>query len=152
MTAQSLGDPRGPRAAAWVSTGVLAVVLLTGSTALLALQALVFGLGTHGASPYALAFSRFVRPHLGEPDRLEPAAPTRFAELVGLVLVTVGTLAALAGLPNVATAATAAALAAAFLSAAFGLCLGSEVYLLVRRALAGEGAPCTTSRREGATA
>jgi Domain of unknown function (DUF4395) len=32
-----------------------------------------------------------------------------------------------------ATAATAAALAAAFLNAAFGFCLGCEVYLLIRR-------------------
>ena len=39
--------------------------------------------------------------------------------------------------------ATAAALSAALLNAAFGLCLGCELYLLIKR---------TTHRHEGATA
>ena len=41
----------------------------------------------------------------------------------------------LGGAPLVGALATGAALAAAFLNAAFGLCLGCEMYLLIRRAL-----------------
>ncbi len=40
-----LVDVRGPRFTAWVTSAVLAVVLLTGNVALLAVQALVFTLG-----------------------------------------------------------------------------------------------------------
>ncbi len=45
----------------------------------------------------------------------------------------IATFAGVAALALVAVAATAAALAAAFLNAAFGFCLGCEVYLLGKR-------------------
>ena len=136
----SLVDVRAPRFAAWVSTVVLAVVLLTGSGLLLALQALVFGLGARGASPYALFWRRFVR--RTPATELEDARPLRFAQLIGLGFTVVGTVAFAAGVPALALAATAASLAAALLNAAFGICLGCELYLLVKR----------TTTREGATA
>ena len=41
-------DPRGARFGAWITTAVLAVVLLTGSGTLLAAQAVVFALGSPG--------------------------------------------------------------------------------------------------------
>ena len=126
-------DARGPRTAAWITTLVLAAVLLTGSALLLALQAVVFALGTRGASPYGVVFRRLVRPRLGPPADLEPEAPVRTAQLVGLVVATVGVVGALAGAPVVLTVATALALAAAFLNAAFGLCLGCELHLLIAR-------------------
>jgi hypothetical protein len=46
----------------------------------------------------------------------------------------VGTLGYLAGLGWLGMLATALALAAAFLNAAFGYCLGCEMYLLLARA------------------
>ena len=42
-------DPRGLRFAAWVTTVVLAVVLLTRSTPLLAVQAVIFVIGAGAA-------------------------------------------------------------------------------------------------------
>ena len=130
-------DPRGPRTAAWITTVVLAVVLLTGSpdgaALLLAVQGVVFALGAGGRSPYGVVFRRLVRPRLGPPAELEAEAPVRFAQLVGLAFATVGVLGALAGAPVVLTAAASLALAAAFLNAAFGLCLGCETYLLYAR-------------------
>ena len=131
--ARGLVDPRGPRTGAWITSVVLAVVLLTGSATLLALQAVVFALGTRGKGPYGVFFRRVVRPRLAPPRELEPEAPTRFAQLVGLAFATVGTLGYVTGLTTLGTAATSAALAAAFLNAAFGLCLGCEVYLLLAR-------------------
>jgi len=127
-----LVDPRGPRFAAAVTTAVLAVVLLTGSVWLLAVQAVVFALGATGRSPYGVIYARLVRPRLGPPAELEDTRPIRFAQAVGLVFAVV----ALAGLalPFVTVVATSAAFAAAFLNAAFGICLGCEIYLLARRA------------------
>ena len=132
-------DPRGPRFAAWLTTLVLAVVLLTGSGLLLAAQAVVFALGAAGRNPYALLWARFLR--RTPPVELEDARPPRFAQLVGLVFAVVGTVALLAGATTVGLVATAFALAAAFLNAAFGLCLGCELYLLFKRTTNREGVP-----------
>jgi Ca2+/Na+ antiporter len=126
-------DPRGPRLAAALTTLVLALVLLTGSAWLLLAQAVVFALGAAGRSPYALLFQRLVRPYLGPPAELEDARPPRFAQLVGLVFTVVALAGYAVGSSVLGVAATAAALFAAFLNAAFGICLGCEVYLLLRR-------------------
>ena len=57
----------------------------------------------------------------------------RFAQLVGLVFTLVAAAGYLGGAGGVGLVATALALAAAFLNAAFGLCLGCEAYLAFRR-------------------
>jgi hypothetical protein len=131
-------DPRGPRFAAALTTVVLAVVLLTGSVWLLAAQTVVFALGAFAglqSSPYGIAFRRFVRPRLAPPAELEASAPPRFAQGVGFAFGLVGTLALAAGVTSVGLVAVGLALAAAFLNAAFGFCLGCELYLLGRRVL-----------------
>jgi hypothetical protein len=122
-------DPRAPRFAAWITTAVLAVVLLTHSAALLTLQAAVFALGAYGRNPYALLWKRL--PH-SPPTDLEAAEPVRFAQGVGLAFAVLGVVGLLTWTP-LGLLATAAALAAAFLNAAFGFCLGCEIYLLFRR-------------------
>jgi hypothetical protein len=132
-------DPRGPRFAAWITTVVLALVLLTSSAWLLLLQTAVFGIGAIFGiqrSPYSVLFRRFVRPRLAPPAELEAAAPPRFAQGVGLGFGLIGTVALLAGVDAVGLVAVGLALAAAFLNAAFGFCLGCEIYLLGRRVLA----------------
>jgi hypothetical protein len=144
-------DPRGPRFGAAATTLVLAVVLVTGPAGLgawlLAAQAVVFALGATGRSPYAVLYRRAVRPRLGPPAELEHPAPPRFAQTVGLAFALVGVLAAVAGLTAVFFVAVALALSAAFLNAAFGFCLGCEMYLTYRRLT---GKRLTT--REGAPA
>jgi hypothetical protein len=129
-------DPRGPRFSAAITTVILAVVLVTASAWLLAVQAVVFAVGSVVGlrySPYGLLYRRLVRPRLGPPAELEPEAPPRFAQTVGLVFAVVGLAGYAAGLTWLGAAATAAALAAAFLNAVFGFCLGCEMYLLIRR-------------------
>lgn len=131
-------DPRGPRFAAAVTTLVLATVLLTGSVWLLVAQTAVFAVGAFAGlhrSPYGVAFRRFVRPRLAPPTELESAAPPRFAQGVGFAFAVVGTAALALGATTVGLVAVGLALAAAFLNAAFGFCLGCEVYLLGRRLL-----------------
>jgi len=123
MSSPTAVDPRGPRFGAAVTTVVLAVVLVTGWWALLAAQAVLFALGAAGHSPYGPLWARVRRTR---PTELEDVRPLRFAQGVGLAFSLVG----LAGTGTaVFTAAVALALAAAFLNAAFALCLGCELYL-----------------------
>ncbi|MCX4750676.1 DUF4395 domain-containing protein [Kitasatospora sp. NBC_01287] len=131
-------DPRGPRFAAALTSLVLAAVLITGSGPLLAVQALVFALGALAGlsySPYGWLFRVLVRPRLAPPAELEDARAPRFAQAVGLLFALVGVAGYLGGASWLGLAATACALAAAFLNAAFGYCLGCEIYLLWRRAV-----------------
>ncbi|HEY8984408.1 MAG TPA: DUF4395 domain-containing protein [Streptomyces sp.] len=129
-------DARGPRFGAAVTTVVLAVVLITGSGWLLAWQTLAFALGAAGGvarSPYGWVFRTFVRPRLGPPSEFEAPQPPRFAQAVGLLFAGVGLAGFGLGAQWLGLAATGLALAAAFLNAAFGYCLGCELYLLARR-------------------
>ncbi|MFJ9725701.1 DUF4395 domain-containing protein [Streptomyces sp. NPDC101209] len=126
-------DVRGPRFGAAVTTVVLVLVLVTGSAWLLAWQTLVFALGAAGRSPYGWLFRTVVRPRIGPPTAFEPPQPPRFAQAVGLAFAALGLVGYALGPAWLGTAATGLALAAAFLNAAFGYCLGCEMYLLVRR-------------------
>jgi hypothetical protein len=132
-------DVRGPRFAAWVTSVVLAVALLTGSGVLVAVQAAVFAVGALAGlrfAPYGVLFRVLVAPRLGPVREREPEAPPRFAQLVGLVFAVVGALGYLLSAPVLGAIATGLALVAALLNAATGFCLGCEMYLLVRRAAA----------------
>jgi len=109
-------------------------------TALIAWQALVFGLGAIvglQAQPYGVVFRRLVRPRLAPPAALEDPAAPRFAQLVGLLFMLVALASAALGVPVLATVAVAGALAAAFLNAAFDFCLGCEMHVLWMRARRG---------------
>ena len=133
-----LVDVRGPRFAAWVTSAVLAVVLLTGDVALLLVQALVFALGAFLGlrwHPYGAFFRVVVASRLGPVRAREPESPPRFAQYVGLVFAVVGLVGYSLGSPVVGATATGLALAAALLNAVTGFCLGCELYLIVRRVL-----------------
>lgn len=151
-------DPRGPR----VSAGITALLLLAGtylaaidtSTSgslasltvvqrvsdpaflVLAVPALLFAWSfisprTH---PLSLFFRKAVQPRLTPPTEWEDERPPRFAQGVGLFVVGIGLALQLVGVPWGLVIAGAAAFVAAFLNAAFGLCLGCELYLLLKRA------------------
>ena len=133
-------DPRGPRFGAAVTAALLAITLLLGSgpaaTALLTVVALLFVLGVARGvqgTLQGLAFRAWVRPRLAPPSELEDPRPPRFAQLVGLLVVGAGLFVAALGFPAAVPVAAAVALVAAFLNAAFDLCLGCELYLLQRR-------------------
>ena len=140
-------DPRGVRFAAAVTTVVLAVVLLTGSGVLAALQAVVFAIPVVAGmrySPYGALYRTLLAPRLGPPAEREDAAPVRFSQAVGLVFAAVAAVGYLSGATVLGIVATAFALAAAFLNAAFGFCLGCEMYGLLGRV--------RTARQTGGTA
>jgi len=129
-------DPRGPRFGAAITVAVLAVVLITGSAWLLGAQVLVFAIGALAGlryAPYGVLYRRLVRPRLGPPARTEAEAPPRFAQAVGMVIAAVGVLGYATGATAVGIVFTALALVAAFLNAAFDICLGCQVYLFIQR-------------------
>jgi hypothetical protein len=135
-------DVRGPRFVAWVTTAVLVVTLLsaavdeTAAAVLLAAQAAVFAIGAvrgPRSHPYGVLFARFVAPRLGPVTDTEPVPPLKFAQVVGLVFAVVGVAGFALGLSPLGLTATAFALFAAFLNAAFGICLGCQLYPLAVR-------------------
>ncbi|MCV7057263.1 DUF4395 domain-containing protein [Mycolicibacterium gilvum] len=135
-------DVRGPRFVAWVTTAVLVVALLISAqspalaAAILGLQTLVFAIGAAAGPrrhPYGLVFAAAVAPRLGPATEREPVAPLRFAQLVGVVFAAIGTLGFAGGLVPLGLVATGLALVAALLNAAFGICLGCQLYPLVTR-------------------
>lgn len=137
-------DPRGQRFAAAITVVVLAAVLLTApsavATVLLAVQTALFALAVAVGvqrTPYAWLYRTLVRPRLGPPAELEDPAPPRFAQGVGLVFAAVGLVGLVTGLTTLGLVATGFALVAALLNAALGLCLGCELYLIVRRVTGG---------------
>ena len=135
----ALVDVRGQRFAAWTTTAVLAVALLTDAGWLVAAQAAVFAVGALGGlryAPYGVLFRVLVAPRLGPVRDREPEAPARFAQLVGLLFAGAGAAGYLLGVPLLGAVATGLALVAALLNAATGFCLGCELYLTVRRAQA----------------
>jgi Domain of unknown function (DUF4395) len=138
-------DPRGPRFGALITMVVFAVVLITGNVWLLAAQALMFACGAIlglRKAPYGLLYRWLVRPRLGPPAELEDENPPRFAQAIGLVMSVIGILGYATGVRPLAMAAVALGLVAAVLNGVFGVCLGCELYLVIRRTrpgLAGAG-------------
>lgn len=135
-------DVRGPRLAAWVTTVVIVATLIASAVSIdaaaviLGLQAVVFAIGAAGGPrkhPYGRIFAMFVAPRLGPVTDREPVPPLKFAQLVGFLFAVVGTAGFAFGLPAVGLTATAFALVAAFLNAAFGICLGCQLYPVVAR-------------------
>lgn len=130
-------DPRGPRFGALVTMVVFAIVLITGNVWLLAAQAVVFAIGALLGlrySPYGLLYKWLIRPRLGPPGELEAEAPPRFAQAMGLVIAIIGIVGFAVGLRPLGLVAAGLGLVAAVLNGVFGLCLGCEVYLMLRRA------------------
>ena len=135
-------DVRGPRFVAWVTTAILVVTLIVSAfnpaaaAVLLGLQSLVFAIGAWRGPrehPYGRLFAALVAPRLGPVTEREPIPPLRFAQLVGFVFAIIGTAGFAFGAPLVGLIATAFALFAAFLNAAFGICLGCQLYPFVAR-------------------
>src|SRR5206468_1634546 len=97
---------------------------------ILGIQTVVFAVGAWRGPrqhPYGLIFGRFVAPRLAPVTEREPVPPLKFAQLVGFLFAVVGTVGFAAGVPLVGLVATGFALAAAFLNAAFGICLGCQI-------------------------
>jgi Domain of unknown function (DUF4395) len=135
-------DVRGPRFVAWVTTAVLIATLVTAAISttaaavLLGLQTVVFAIGAWRGPrehPYGRVFAALVAGRLGPVTEREPVPPLKFAQLVGFVFAAVGTVGFAFGVPVLGLVATGFALFAAFLNAAFGICLGCQIYPFAAR-------------------
>ena len=67
--------------------------------------------------------------------------PLKFAQLAGFAFAVVGVIGLVGGAPLLGLIATGFALVAAFLNAAFGICLGCQIYPLVARVRKSSRAP-----------
>lgn len=119
-----------------VSSASLAQRVLDPAFLLMLVIALLFlwGVLAPRTAPWGALFRRVIRPRLKPPTELEDPRPPRFAQGVGLFVVTIGLVLHLAGVPWALPIAAAAAFVAAFLNAVFGLCLGCQLYLVLQRA------------------
>lgn len=138
-------DPRGPRFGA----GITSVLILTalafalpsaaspGYGAAWWLSVAITALFVWGAllgpsrHPYGWIFRAVIRPRMKPPSFMEEQAPPQFAQLVGLVVALTGVVLHLLGVPYGLVVALVLAFIASFLNAAFGLCLGCEMYALL---------------------
>ena len=133
---QTFLDARGPRFGAVITTLLLALLLITESSALLAYIFTAFALGAFigpKATPQAFIFSKLIKPRLKGQAPLEDVRPPHFAQVVGFIFISLAVTAYLLDISALFTITVGGALAAAFLNAAFNYCLGCELYLLLAR-------------------
>ena len=130
-------DARGPRYSAALTTIVLSAALITESNLIIGFQfavflsAVLFGLRR---SIYGLLYRNLIQPRLSRPVPSEYESAPRFAQLIGALFALTALIGGLAGNSALFLIATGFALSAAFLNAAFGFCLGCQIYLRLVRA------------------
>ena len=129
-------DARGPRYSAGITSVVLALALITESSYVIGFQfavflsAVLFGLRR---SMYGFIYRNLIQPRLSGPVPSEDQRAPRFAQLIGALFAFVALLGGVSGNSAVFLIATSFALGAAFLNAAFGFCLGCQIYLILLR-------------------
>ena len=125
-------DERAPRVNQTVVGAVSLVAVLTGWWWLLALLALQLALGLTLGRRWCLAcvaYFELIQPRIGE-GRLEDARPPRFANMVGLGVLSSASLAYLAGLDVLGAALGLLVAMLASLAATTGFCAGCTAYKL----------------------
>ena len=129
-------DARGPRYSAAITSVVLALALITESSYVIGFQfavflsAVLFGLRR---SIYGFIYRNLIQPRLSGPVPSEDQRAPRFAQLIGALFAFIALLGGVTGNSAVFLIATSFALCAAFLNAAFGFCLGCQMYLILVR-------------------
>ena len=129
-------DARGPRYSAGITSVVLALALITESSYVIGFQfavflsAVLFGLRR---SIYGFIYRNLIQPRLKGVVPSEDQRAPRFAQLIGALFAFIALLGGVSGNSAVFLIATSFALGAAFLNAAFGFCLGCQIYLILVR-------------------
>jgi hypothetical protein len=137
-------DPRGPRFGAAISSVLLLITVflaldpatLPAAFWLLVVITALFAYGAAWGSakhPYAFVFRKLIRPKLAAPKELEDPRPLRFAQLVGFLVSATGVVLYAVGFGEGLVFAAGAAFIAAFLNAAFALCLGCLMFVGLQR-------------------
>ncbi|MFZ4519095.1 MAG: DUF4395 domain-containing protein [Microthrixaceae bacterium] len=84
-------------------------------------------------SPLGRIATLVVAPRLARHEKLVPGPPKRFAQGIGVAFSTTASVLWLAGAPGAARVVVALLAGAAFLEAAFGLCLGCKAFAVLMR-------------------
>lgn len=130
----TLIDPRAPRFGQAITATGLGLGVVFGLPVLVYAVAVVLLLAVGSGwrlDAYAVAFRRLVRPALGEAEP-EPAAPHRFARVMGAVGTALASGLLLAGLAPAGYVVAAAVAALAGLAAVTGICVGCRLYRQVQ--------------------
>ncbi|MCA1691607.1 MAG: DUF4395 domain-containing protein [Actinobacteria bacterium] len=129
-------DPRGPRFnQAVLAAGLIAAFLVDWRPAVPFFAAVLLLGAAFGPryGPFLRLYADVIRPRLTPPSALEDPRPPRFAAAVGVAFLTAASLAFLAGAPSLAWGLALVVAALAGLSAATGLCVGCEIWLMLAR-------------------
>lgn len=125
-------DARAPRFNQATIGSLSVVAVVTGWWPILALLAAQLAIGLRFGRRYCLAcvaYFELVQPRIGE-GRIEDSRPPRFANQVGLVVLSAGSLAYAIGLTALGAGLGLLVAGLALLAASTGLCVGCEMYRL----------------------
>lgn len=128
-------DSRAPRFNQTVVGLGSLVAVLTGWWPILAALALQLGIGLRFGRRYCLpclAYFKLVQPRFGE-GPIEDSRPPRFANQIGVTVLTAASLAYLVGLPWLGIGLGALVATLALLAATTGFCAGCQIYRLGAR-------------------
>ena len=129
-------DARAPRVNQAVVSLVTLAAFLLDFWPLATLMGLQLAIGLTFGRQYCLPclfYFKVLQPRYGE-GRIEDSRPPRFANVAGIVFLTVATVAFLAGLTTLGWVLTLIVSALAGFAAVSGICVGCEMYALYARA------------------
>ncbi|MXV64371.1 DUF4395 family protein [Natronorubrum sp. JWXQ-INN-674] len=124
-------DPRAPRFGQSITATLLLVGVVLAEPVLIYTVAVILGLATVSRwrlDLYRLSWEYVVIPVLGRPNEPEPAAPHRFAKLLGATGAVAASLFLIAGISTGGFAIATAVGLLAGLAATTGFCLGCRMY------------------------
>jgi hypothetical protein len=128
-------DSRAPRFNQTIVGVGSALAVLTGWWPILLALGLQLGIGLRFGRRYCipcLLYFELVQPRLGE-GPIEDSRPPRFANLIGVVVLTAASAAYVIGIPLLGAALGVLVAVLALLAATTGLCVGCELYKLGAR-------------------
>ncbi|MGH2446668.1 MAG: DUF4395 family protein [Candidatus Limnocylindria bacterium] len=129
-------DARAPRFNQAVVGSLSLAAVLTGWWPILALLALQLALGLRLGRRWCLAcvaYFELVQPRIGE-GPIEDSRPPRFANQIGVVVLTAATLAHAVGLTTLGAGLGLLVAGLALFAAISGICVGCQLYRLLARA------------------
>lgn len=124
-------DPRAPRFGQAITTAGLLAGIALDAPALVFTIAAILGLAVVSRwrlDGYGLLWRRAIQPVIGSATDPEPAAPHRFAKLLGAVGTALASVTILVGVPTLGYVIAGGVAVAAGLAATTGLCLGCNLY------------------------
>jgi hypothetical protein len=128
MTTVDVNVPRFNQACVAVLTGLAFVLSVWPIVPAVAVVLLVDRLAGPRYGLFSAAYARFVRPRIDGAITMEPAAPPRFAQDLGIVMLVLASAAFASGLSGLGWVLTLVVTGLATLAAATKVCVGCLIY------------------------